>query len=269
MANQIQTQNSIIFCMKAKIDFCYMMFTLMDTAQVDCVTFDQLPIEILHQIAQTDELTYRAMLAIPAFARSITIGKILDFMELFGHTVNVIHDSVHECHCIEWRRNGLRHRLNEPARIYANGDQFWYLNDKLHRLNEPAAICVDGTQHWYQNNKHHRLDGPAVIGADGGQMWLLDGKKHRSDGPAVIDANGDQCWYQDGKRHRLDGPAIIFADGDQYWYLDGKKHRSDGPAIIKANGDQEWWENGIFIKMNAAYISQGIDSADCAQSASD
>lgn len=153
-----------------------------------------LPLEILHQIAQIGELVYRALLAIPAFARSMTIGKILDYMELFGHDVKImIYDDGDKC--IEWTRKNQPHRLNGPAKIYKNGDECWYQNGQLHRLDGPAVIYPSGEQYWYKNHELHRLDGPAAISA-----------------------NGTQCWYLNGKRHRLNGPAITYADGSvEYW----------------------------------------------------
>ena len=91
----------------------------------------------------------------------------------------------------------------------------------LHRENGPAIIWANGYQEWYKEDKLHRLDGPAVIYATGDQEWYKEDKLHRLDGPAVIYAAGDQYWYKEGRRHRLDGPAIIYADGDQKWYIEG------------------------------------------------
>lgn len=55
---------------------------------------EMMPLELLHLIAETDELTYRAMLIIHFFARSITMGKILDYMVLFQHDVKVKHGTI-------------------------------------------------------------------------------------------------------------------------------------------------------------------------------
>ena len=106
---------------------------------------------------------------------------------------------------------------NVEYRIYDNGKQLWFTNGKLYRNNGPAKICANGDQYWINGNLH-RLDGPAIICANGDQEWHVDGKCHRDDGPAITYANGYKAYYQDGKRHRLDGPAIIYVDGrKEYW----------------------------------------------------
>jgi hypothetical protein len=154
---------------------------------------EDLPIEILHLIANNDISTYRALLVIPAFARSLTSSTRCDYMIRFGYSVEITYDTI-----------------------------LWMCNGKLHRTDGPAAIRVDDTQMWYIDGKLHRIDGPATIYADGSQAWFIDGKLHRTDGPAIICADGSQWWYIDGKLHRTDGPAIIHVDGLQWWYLHGE-----------------------------------------------
>jgi len=67
-----------------------------------------------------------------------------------------------------WRnKEGQRHRLNGPARIYADGRLEYWENGKLHRDDGPAGIYPDGTLCYFQNDKRHRLDGPAVICPNG------------------------------------------------------------------------------------------------------
>ena len=98
---------------------------------------------------------------------------------------------------IRYSTNGKLHRIDGPAEIYANGDQFWYQNGLLYRTDGPAVIYTSGTQWWYQNNIIHRIDGPAVIYYNGTQWWYQNGLLHRTDGPAVLTA--DQCeWWIDG-----------------------------------------------------------------------
>jgi hypothetical protein len=68
------------------------------------------------------------------------------------------------------------HRVDGPAREYADGDKFWHVNGKLHRNDGPALEYTDGTKLWYIDSKLHRNDGPAVEYADGGKRWYVDGK---------------------------------------------------------------------------------------------
>lgn len=51
-----------------------------------------------------------------------------------------------------------------------------WVNNQLHRLDGPARIWADGSQEWYVNNQLHRLDGPAVVWADGSQEWRVNDK---------------------------------------------------------------------------------------------
>ena len=53
----------------------------------------------------------------------------------------------------KWFKNGVLHRTNGAAVIYANGDQLWYRNGVRHRIDGPAAIWPDGQQSWYLNGK--------------------------------------------------------------------------------------------------------------------
>ena len=103
-----------------------------------------------------------------------------------------------------------------------------------HRLNGPAEI-YGNRQEWWLNGKCHRLDGPAII-HDERKSWYVNGEPHRMDGPAVIHGNY-QAWWENGKRHRLDGPAIIFHNGDKSWYINNKKYtESEYQEKIKEMG---------------------------------
>jgi len=82
---------------------------------------------------------------------------------------------------IEWRQNNKRHRLDGPAREYANGDKLWYKNGERHRLDGPAVEGADGYKAWYQNGKRHRLDGPAIEYASGNKSWYIEGKELTED----------------------------------------------------------------------------------------
>jgi len=111
---------------------------------------------------------------------------------------------------------------------------------ELHRVDGPAKIWADGRQEWWVKGLRHRDDGPAVICSDGGQEWYVNGIRHREDGPACIYSDGSQKWYKNGELHRDDGPAAIWPNGSQEWRINGVRHRVDGPAEIWADGRQEW-----------------------------
>jgi hypothetical protein len=223
-----------------------------------------IPLEILDLIAAVDVKAYRAMLAIPLFARSLGPGKVVDFMIGFGYSVAITKSY------IVWYLNGKRHRVAGPAIECANGNKYWYSHEKLHRSPVssdldpgggqavgPAIEYDDGHKEWYLNGKRHRDDGPAVEYANGDKEWWVDGKLHRSPvssdldpngghavGPAIEYANGDKVWYLNGRQHRVDGPAVECEGGHKEWWKDGKRHRDDGPAIEYADGDKEWYLNG-------------------------
>jgi hypothetical protein len=63
---------------------------------------------------------------------------------------------------IEYYKNGLLHRENGPAIIYADGRKKWYQNGHLHRLDGPASEWPKFYREWYQTGLLHRTDGPAI-----------------------------------------------------------------------------------------------------------
>jgi hypothetical protein len=50
---------------------------------------DTLPLEILHEIASHDRASYKALLSIPLFARSLTPGIIVDYKISFGYSIRI------------------------------------------------------------------------------------------------------------------------------------------------------------------------------------
>ena len=58
--------------------------------------------------------------------------------------------------------------MRERVRFFKNGLR--------HRTDGPAAIWADGYKAWYQNGLRHREDGPAVVWASGHEEWYLNGK---------------------------------------------------------------------------------------------
>jgi hypothetical protein len=80
-----------------------------------------------------------------------------------------------------------------------NGRVEWRMDGVIHRVDGPAVELDTGYRAWYQNGVPHRLDGPAIENADGSREWLIDGAHHREDGPALIDAQGREFWYKHGE----------------------------------------------------------------------
>lgn len=155
-----------------------------------------LPVEILHLIAAVSPASYRAMLSLPPFARSLDPGTIADYMITFGHSIEISRTS------ITWRRHGQLHRLDGPA---------------------VERDCGSAGKHasWYRNGKLYRLNGPASEYGDGNSFWYHDGYLHRDGGPAMEFMDGTKCWYQYGQLHREDGPAVERPDGtNEWWYRD-------------------------------------------------
>lgn len=107
----------------------------------------------------------------------------------------------------------------------SQGNKKWELNGKLHRVDGPAKIWADGSEEWYQNGKRHRENGPAIIWSGRGEKWFFHGEVHRVGGPAFSE-NDMQTWWYHGMRHRVDGPAVIRSGGSEEWWLFGEKIKS-------------------------------------------
>ena len=155
---------------------------------------DALHIELLHVIASFDQGSYRALLSVPFFARSLNPGIRANYMIDFGYSAKITGRQIN-----------------------------WYRNGKLHREDGPAVEWDDGTKEWYHNGKCHREDGPAIECAGGTKYWYRNGECHREDGPAIERSNGTKYWYRNGECHREDGPAVEWPDGDKYWYRNGEQ----------------------------------------------
>ena len=112
---------------------------------------DILPIELLHEIASYDEASYKALLAIPLFARSLTPRIIVDYQYSFGYSVSA--DSDINGDYVFWMLNWKLHRRDGPAIEYKNGDKEWYINGKRHRKDGPAIECADGRKEWWINGR--------------------------------------------------------------------------------------------------------------------
>jgi hypothetical protein len=49
--------------------------------------------------------------------------------------------------------DGLRHRDNGPAKIYATGEVQWWSHGKMHRDDGPAKVYSDGSEEWWWQGK--------------------------------------------------------------------------------------------------------------------
>ena len=84
---------------------------------------------------------------------------------------------------IRWKlSNGLCHREDGPAVIYADSTKAWYYQGKQHRVDGPAVILPDGIKIWCYHGKHHRIDGPATIFPNGSpEYWFMGEHVHEGD----------------------------------------------------------------------------------------
>ena len=65
-----------------------------------------IPAEILLEIGRTDLKTYRGMLAVPKFARAVTIGYRLDIMEANGYNYSIMmHNNLPKDRIIGFQRS--------------------------------------------------------------------------------------------------------------------------------------------------------------------
>lgn len=117
-----------------------------------------LPVELLHRIAAESPQSYRALLSLSPFARSLDPGIIADYKIHFGHTVTITRDH------IVWKYHGQTHRLDGPAIEDADGNKYWYWRGLCHREDGPAVVLADGAAAWYIEGHHvHNDRGPGRI----------------------------------------------------------------------------------------------------------
>lgn len=127
------------------------------------------------QIARLGESVYRALLAIPEFARSLTCDLRMDFRVFFGHSVNITSLGTY------WLRNNLLHRLDGPAVEYGYLRPFisYYRNGKLSRsdMTLPCVFYSDGHMAYYDENgkccRVETVDGKVRRWGDGGTHAVL------------------------------------------------------------------------------------------------
>jgi hypothetical protein len=191
-----------------------------------------IPLEILHKIAYYGIWSYRALLAIPIFARSVgrhpeykCYEKTIDYMVRFGCQARI------NTFGICWFLGHELHRIDGPAISLLTGVEVWYRYGERHRdsskhvMDDPALTWMNGDREWWYRGRRHRDGAPAIINVDGRKEWYLNGELHsQDDQPAIERASGDKEWYCNGRRHRAGNkPAMEFADGNKAYYYDGKK----------------------------------------------
>ena len=57
-------------------------------------------------------------------------------------------------------------------------DTTWWLNGEFHRVDGPAREWADGCKAWYLSGVLHRVEGPAVEWANGDKKWYLNGIRY-------------------------------------------------------------------------------------------
>lgn len=91
---------------------------------------DYLPIEILLKIGTIDQSVYIAMLAIPKFARALTIGFRLDTMTQFGFIINRIRDPRYV-----WRNQSLRMQIDAQPYVCYFTDHGYIETEQMFATN--------------------------------------------------------------------------------------------------------------------------------------
>ena len=136
----------------------------------------ELSFDVLVEIACGSVAAWRAMLAVPQFARwTLTPTGRRRAAERFRETVT---DEDGTCTLLDGRRHS-----------------FW---------GQPAVVRTDGGQEWWRNGRVHRDGGPAIILANGYQAWYRDDRCRRNDGWVVVWANDWKEWWRDVQRYDPD-----------------------------------------------------------------
>lgn len=183
-----------------------------------------LPLELYGQMilssAQDDKWRiYRSLLSLPVFARSLTYGKILDWMVECGVDVHIGSTNIEDIDDVDY----------DPDDDEFERHIVWTINNKLHCVIGPAIEYECQDKIWYYLGKHHNKDGPAVVQGNF-TVWCKHGEKHRdNDEPAECCKGAYLVWYIDGKLHRdNDRPAFIKSIGNELtakWYQHDKIQR--------------------------------------------
>ena len=54
---------------------------------------------------------------------------------------------------VRWLNDSLRHRVDGPALVWADGEQYWYRRGRFHFAHGPAIIWPGGRLRWYEDGQ--------------------------------------------------------------------------------------------------------------------
>jgi hypothetical protein len=130
----------------------------------------------------------------------------------------------------EWYKHGKLHRLNGPAKITAEKQEYWENGKRI--FDKIIEKSQDGTVYakiWHiglgKHVEHSFNDEPSMV-KGGIKSWSFYGTLHRSTGPAWIE-NGAKAWYICGL---MVSKAIVFSNNDKWSFL------KNDPEAIKVIG---------------------------------
>jgi hypothetical protein len=129
--------------------------------------------------------------------------------------------------------------------VLSDGTKEYRLNGLVHRDDGPAVVWADGTiEEWFFHGHRHREDGPAITRKDGYESWWKNGKIHRDDGgPSITDKNGNQFWHFEGALHRDGLPAIVMTNGYLEWWDHGLFIKSNSYQFDEKNIVSDTFDN--------------------------
>ncbi len=192
---------------------------------------DSLPTDIYQLIASIDTDSWRAMLAVPRFARFTLTEQ--------GRRARDIAFLRIVCKIVPF---------NNSIRINAEVD--YEINNNCDHYSETVIYITNNTNDMIKFVKNRKVSNTEMTIAL--IIFRFNGQMHRDDGPAVVYANGRQEWWCHGKLHREGGPAVMIPNHHVNWFNNGL-HYLDGnqPAIILKNyGLLVWFRNGRVSRDN-------------------
>ena len=164
---------------------------------------DNLPLEMYDSIIGSLQETFRALLTVRKFALSLTINRRMDFILLFGHSIEIEKDR------ITWKLNDENHTLWDdiPSIFYSEFaiTYKWYYKSKLYRnSHSPSQIAFDKYgrklhEIWTDSNGefHRENDKPSLI-----ERGFFDG--------SLQESYIEKKYHYHGINHREeDKPAIV------------------------------------------------------------
>ena len=61
---------------------------------------------------------------------------------------------------VRWLNDSLRHRVDGPALVWPDGEQWWYRHGLPHFAHGPADLYADGRLAWYEDGDPLRRRDP-------------------------------------------------------------------------------------------------------------